>query len=243
MGGSARPRVEACALPRPRERPAWSAIRVVVRSGRALAALDPRCDCGRASVRSDARRRQFVTHDAVRRPHAGRIATSFSWGHLRCARQRGAGKRTGWRWPPTGNCHTVVHPFPFGWASFTGVRPVGEPNRGAGGARPRPPVTGVRRATPNQQQSPPERSRSGSCGARCRHCLRSGRSSAKTKCRMSDVDLHQIRRRGVETDLFPAARGVLLHLDAQVAHAAFAQGVRVSLGMRPGCPSDRLGPA
>jgi len=134
--GSAPP-VSTCAMPRPRGRPAWSTMRVVVQSGRALAAPDRPCDRGRTWVRSDPRHRQFVTQDVVRRPHGGRIATSFSWGHLRARGSEARGKERGGRWPPTGDCQTVVHPFPFGWASFTGTRPVGEPNRGAGGARPR----------------------------------------------------------------------------------------------------------
>jgi hypothetical protein len=36
-------------------------------------------------------------------------------------------------------------------------------------------------------------------------------------------DMHHVRRRGCETDTFPTARRVLLHLDSQVAHAGFAQ--------------------
>jgi hypothetical protein len=36
-------------------------------------------------------------------------------------------------------------------------------------------------------------------------------------------DMHHVRQRGAETDTFPTARRVLLHLDSQVAHAGFAQ--------------------
>ena len=39
----------------------------------------------------------------------------------------------------------------------------------------------------------------------------------------SGVDKLHVRRRGAETDTFPTARRVLLHLDSQVAHAGFAQ--------------------
>jgi len=38
----------------------------------------------------------------------------------------------------------------------------------------------------------------------------------------SRVDMHHVRRRGAKTDNSPTARRLLLHLDSQVAHAAFA---------------------
>ena len=119
-------------------------------------------------------------------PHGGRIATFFSWGHLRARGSEARGKERGGRWPPTGDCQTVVHPFPCGWASFTGTRPVGEPNRGAGGARPRrdDPSPGCDGDPESAEFTAP---RDPSCGARCRHCLRGGRSSAKTKCRMGQA--------------------------------------------------------
>jgi hypothetical protein len=41
----------------------------------------------------------------------------------------------------------------------------------------------------------------------------------------SGVDMHHVRRRGAETDNSPTARQMPLHLDSQVAHAGFAQGV------------------
>jgi hypothetical protein len=40
---------------------------------------------------------------------------------------------------------------------------------------------------------------------------------------VSRVAMRHVRRRGAKTDNFPTARQLLLHLDSQVAHAAFAQ--------------------
>ena len=46
--------------------------------------------------------------------------------------------------------------------------------------------------------------------------------------------MHHVRGRGAETNAPPTARRVLLHFDAKVAHAAFAQWVEVSPHSPPG---------
>ena len=58
----------------------------------------------------------------------------------------------------------------------------------------------------------------------CRTDARGGDAASPTNSTAgSRLNMHGAGRGGAKTDNFPTARRLLLHLDSQVAHAAFAE--------------------